>query len=518
MTESILLSQELLGSGTYGNVLFAKKTTTNELFACKKCAKYENLKQSKFVYGSVREIICLNSLSEHPNIIKAIGPCNTITDANYVYQNLELMKINVKTFIKKALYLQPVHAIYIIKSVCDALIHMRSEGWLHRDVKLENILIGNMGEIKLCDFSLAKIIDTLTDTPIDTNTTKMTSYICTRYTRAPECFYHENKTSLHAYGEEVDVFSLGMCLLAILNGGYAIRGSSDTYFQELMNFLGTDDEITEYYKDLPFKVETKYGDLLMRLRMYTKYLSVENVDRAILILLKKMLHPLPSKRITYNELNIYLKRFKLVDAQEQIKECIKHFITPNPLYVNEILFPSAVSASASAVSSNPNLAKSIWMYSAMHGANPNIIFYILNQVHLYPEFEYMQPKSVLRVFSTILHLGMNPSSEAQQDTDPNIWNFISKLKINIRILQEFKKEFPPFVTCLLAAALCKRYYSLEGIQDLIEQCKTPETLFDTVRKQYCIGFEDFFKKYKNYYQTQEPVLKSWLRLESESLN
>lgn len=77
------------------------------------------------------------------------------------------------------------------------------ENWvLHRDVKTSNILYNNLGEIKLCDFGLARQYSS----PLG----RYTPNVITPCYRPPELFLAEEK-----YSTEVDVWSCG-CIMAEL--------------------------------------------------------------------------------------------------------------------------------------------------------------------------------------------------------------------------------------------------------------------------------------------------------------
>ena len=50
------------------------------------------------------------------------------------------------------------HARFYTATIALALRHIHSRGFVYRDVKLENVLIGNDGYVKLCDFGFAKSV------------------------------------------------------------------------------------------------------------------------------------------------------------------------------------------------------------------------------------------------------------------------------------------------------------------------------------------------------------------------
>ena len=47
-------------------------------------------------------------------------------------------------------------APHIVRSAASALAYMHEQGWIHRDVKPDNFLISEQGQVKLIDFTLAR--------------------------------------------------------------------------------------------------------------------------------------------------------------------------------------------------------------------------------------------------------------------------------------------------------------------------------------------------------------------------
>lgn len=83
---------------------------------------------------------------------------------------------------------------------------MHANNILHRDLKLENILVMPNGQLKICDFGLAKISHFRQRRKSDT--------VCTLPYRAPEiCLSEEN------YGTSVDSWSMGVIIAEIIQKG-----------------------------------------------------------------------------------------------------------------------------------------------------------------------------------------------------------------------------------------------------------------------------------------------------------
>jgi protein kinase len=91
----------------------------------------------------------------------------------------------------------------ILRQILNALDHIHSHGYMHRDLKPENVLMKGT-TAKVADFSLARGI------AIHTEPKKMTSYVSTRWYRAPELIL-----CLPIYTASVDMFAVG-CIMAEL--------------------------------------------------------------------------------------------------------------------------------------------------------------------------------------------------------------------------------------------------------------------------------------------------------------
>lgn len=62
---------------------------------------------------------------------------------------------NVKLQLKSDIRSVHIRARKLFESVTSALSHVHSKGWIHRDLKPDNVLMNKVGEIRLVDYSLS---------------------------------------------------------------------------------------------------------------------------------------------------------------------------------------------------------------------------------------------------------------------------------------------------------------------------------------------------------------------------
>ncbi|MEY2724650.1 MAG: Serine/threonine-protein kinase PrkC [Planctomycetota bacterium] len=105
----------------------------------------------------------------------------------------------------------------IVESICQAYVYLHEKGWLHRDIKPDNVLVNKAGEVRVIDFSLAcrnatGVMKLLAG--------KQKSIMGTRTYIAPEIILRRPPTP------QSDIYSLAVTLYEIATGAPPFAGLS----------------------------------------------------------------------------------------------------------------------------------------------------------------------------------------------------------------------------------------------------------------------------------------------------
>jgi eukaryotic-like serine/threonine-protein kinase len=112
----------------------------------------QSLKEPELV-STLKHEFKTGSTFEHPNIIKYY---EISTKKTHAYFTMELFSApNLKQQIHNDLTGVHIRLKRLIELTALALEHVHSKGWLHRDVKPDNILMNKSSEVRIVDFSLA---------------------------------------------------------------------------------------------------------------------------------------------------------------------------------------------------------------------------------------------------------------------------------------------------------------------------------------------------------------------------
>ncbi|MFJ6698695.1 Stk1 family PASTA domain-containing Ser/Thr kinase [Streptomyces sp. NPDC091272] len=162
-----------------------------------------------FVERFIREAKSVARLA-HPNVV---GVFDQGTDGNYVYLAMEYVAgCTLRDVLRERGALQPRAALDILEPVLAALGAAHRAGFVHRDMKPENVLIGDDGRVKVADFGLVRAVDTVTSTTGSVLGT--VSYL------APEQIEHGTADT------RADVYACGVVLYEMLTGARPHSGAT----------------------------------------------------------------------------------------------------------------------------------------------------------------------------------------------------------------------------------------------------------------------------------------------------
>ncbi|MCX4693774.1 Stk1 family PASTA domain-containing Ser/Thr kinase [Streptomyces sp. NBC_01408] len=171
-----------------------------------------------FVDRFIREAKSVARLA-HSNVVAVFDQG---TDGPYVYLAMEYVSgCTLRDVLRERGALQPRAALDILEPVLAALGAAHRAGFVHRDMKPENVLIGDDGRVKVADFGLVRSVDAVTNTTGSVLGT--ISYL------APEQI--ENGVT----DTRVDVYACGVVFYEMLTGAKPHTGASpaQVLFQHL---------------------------------------------------------------------------------------------------------------------------------------------------------------------------------------------------------------------------------------------------------------------------------------------
>ena len=241
---------EKFAGGAFSSVHFAHHILTDSYCAVKIIDL--GAQSDKGFCDIMREVSCFMQI-RHPNICSLfrLSVVNKILlfFMEYAEHGTLLQYVNHTSGLKE------VEANRIFKQLFSALIHIHFHHFLvHRDLKLENVLLDRDNNVKLIDFGLASTF----------YCNVLKSFAGTPGYMPPEI------VAGNEYGEPCDVWSLGVCLYCMLCGSLPFTAQSHDYHSLV-------DEAARFQPP-------------------------PNVSPACADLLKKMLVPRPDHRITFSQI------------------------------------------------------------------------------------------------------------------------------------------------------------------------------------------------------------------------
>lgn len=202
--------RQVLGTGGFGQVYASRDTQTGESVAAK-VIDTKRMRREKVL----KEIQLMERVADHAGVIGLRG-AQEIADRFQIFIFMELAT-GGELFgrVVENGKLEEHEAVRYFSEVASAVGHLHEQGVVHRDLKLENVLLTANDTTKLCDFGLAHAYEV---SPSGNVVREPLKEICgSKSYAAPEVL-----AGLGYSGEAADVWSLGICLFAMLAGFFPL--------------------------------------------------------------------------------------------------------------------------------------------------------------------------------------------------------------------------------------------------------------------------------------------------------
>ncbi|XP_077417435.1 cyclin-G-associated kinase [Vanacampus margaritifer] len=214
--------KRVIAEGGFAFVYEAQDISNGKDYALKRLLSNEDEKNKEII----QEVCFMKKLSGHPNVVQfcsaaSIGKEESDTGQAEFLILTELCKGQLVDFLRRVEQRAPVSCDTVLKvfyQTCRAVQHLHKQKphIIHRDLKIENLLISNQGTIKLCDFGSATTVAHYPDYSWSAQKRSMVEDEITRNTtpayRTPEMI---DLYSNYPINEKQDIWALG-CILYLL--------------------------------------------------------------------------------------------------------------------------------------------------------------------------------------------------------------------------------------------------------------------------------------------------------------
>ncbi|ODV94973.1 hypothetical protein PACTADRAFT_50809 [Pachysolen tannophilus NRRL Y-2460] len=230
MSSSQFQQLEKLGEGTYATVYKGRNRGTGQLVAMKEISLDS---EEGTPSTAIREISLMKEL-KHENVVTLYDVIHTENKLTLVF---EYMDQDLKQYMDSSGYnnsgaLDPQIVKSLMFQLLRGIMFCHDNRVLHRDLKPQNLLLNNKGELKLGDFGLARAFGI----PVNT----FSNEVVTLWYRAPDVLMGSRN-----YSTSIDMWSAGCILAEMFTGKPLFPGNSnDDQLLKIFRIMGTPNERT----------------------------------------------------------------------------------------------------------------------------------------------------------------------------------------------------------------------------------------------------------------------------------
>ena len=200
---------ERIGEGGMGIVFKAKQLSMDRLVALKILSPRLAASQEVYVKRFLEEARAAGRLN-HPNIVQ-VHDVDTVGGL-YFFSMEYVEGATCQEMLEKTGIMQENDALEITRQVAKALQYAHDHGLVHRDIKPDNIMVGDGGsQIKLADLGINKALDT------DGQTKDETAFHERKVIGTP-AFISPEAARADRVGPASDLYSLGATMFVLLGG------------------------------------------------------------------------------------------------------------------------------------------------------------------------------------------------------------------------------------------------------------------------------------------------------------
>ncbi|XP_065160379.1 cyclin-dependent kinase 14 isoform X2 [Atheta coriaria] len=218
---------EQLGEGSYATVYKGFSNLKNQVVALKEIRLQE---EEGAPFTAIREASLLKEL-KHANIVTLHDIVHTRETLTFVF---EFVHTDLSQYLERhSGGLDPRNVRLFLFQLLRGLSYCHARRVLHRDVKPQNLLISEIGELKLADFGLARAKSVPSHT--------YSNEVVTLWYRPPDVLLGSTE-----YSTSLDMWGVGCIFVEMITGMAIFPGNRDTYDQldKIFKVLGTPTEET----------------------------------------------------------------------------------------------------------------------------------------------------------------------------------------------------------------------------------------------------------------------------------